>query len=53
MKYTSSICANFIAVKIKIPAPALFEKIHFLLFFHTNIICTNAAKTLDVVYEFA
>ena len=53
MKYTSSICANFITVKIKIPASALFEKIQFLLFSHTNIVCTNADKTLDVVNDFA
>ena len=29
MKYTSSKCAKFISVKIKIPAPALFEKLQY------------------------
>ena len=44
MNYEVSICAIFISVKIKIPAPALFEKIQFLLFFHTNFMYSETAK---------
>ena len=44
MDFGSSTCANIKAVKIKIPSLWPFEKIQFLLFLHTNIVCIDAAK---------
>ena len=45
-KYESSICANFINVKIKIPASALLQKIQFFSFF-SNIELSLFVETSD------